>query len=288
VPDRFVETGAARLATDVRGCPGDRADVLFLHAGVNDRRSWTPVLDALTAADTGEATPTTGAAAAPRRRLVTFDARGFGESTCTPEDFAVQDDALAVLDAVGSCRAVVVASSFGGCAAVCLALEHPERVAGLVLVAPAVAGAPGYAFDSPPELAALSDELRAAEEAGDRDEVNRIEARIWLDGAEAGAGRVGGAARDLFLDMNAIALAQPDPGDDAHPYDAWSRRAEIDCPTLLVAGSLDVPGLVTRSQQMAEGMPHARFELLAGVAHLPQLEADARFLSLVDDFLEDL
>jgi pimeloyl-ACP methyl ester carboxylesterase len=45
--------------------------------------------------------------------------------------------AIAALDGAGVQRAVVVGLSFGGAVAAWLAVEHPERVAGLVLVSPA-------------------------------------------------------------------------------------------------------------------------------------------------------
>ena len=73
-------------------------------------------------------------------RVVTFDPRGNGRSdrpldyeAYTRREFA--EDALAVLDAAGVGRAVVV----GWCdlgESLILAAEHPERVAGLVLIAP--------------------------------------------------------------------------------------------------------------------------------------------------------
>jgi pimeloyl-ACP methyl ester carboxylesterase len=75
-------------------------------------------------------------------RVVTFDPRGNGRSdrprdydAYTRREFAA--DALAVLDAVGVNRAVVVGWCDMG-ESLILAAEHPERVAGLVLIAPPV------------------------------------------------------------------------------------------------------------------------------------------------------
>src|SRR5215218_1197596 len=114
----FATSGRARLAYDRTGGDGG-ADVLLVHAGVNDRRSRRHVVDRL----------------APRHRCVAYDARGYGETTYErDEGWSPRDDALAVLDAAGLERPVVVACSMGGQAAVALALAHPERVAGLVLI----------------------------------------------------------------------------------------------------------------------------------------------------------
>ena len=80
-------------------------------------------------------------------RVVAYDARGHGESDPAPDpsgyryaDYA--DDAVAVLDAVGAERAVLVGHSMGAHTAARVALRHPERVSALVLGAPAHLGRP--------------------------------------------------------------------------------------------------------------------------------------------------
>jgi pimeloyl-ACP methyl ester carboxylesterase/predicted glycosyltransferase len=77
-------------------------------------------------------------------RVVTFDGRGSGESgrpsgaaAYTNAEYAA--DALAVLDATGTDRAVVVGLSAGASWAVHLAAEHPERVSGVLALGPACA-----------------------------------------------------------------------------------------------------------------------------------------------------
>src|SRR4029453_13662207 len=94
-----------------------------------------------------------------------------------------------------------------------LALARPDRVAALVLVAPAVRGAPEAdeaTFE--PALEVLSAALDAADEAGDLDQVNRLEAHIWLDGPDAPEGRGGGLARAPFPRHNRVAPRPPAPG----------------------------------------------------------------------------
>ncbi|MDZ5619776.1 alpha/beta fold hydrolase [Nocardioides bizhenqiangii] len=70
-----------------------------------------------------------------RYRVVTFDQRWHGRGIRS-ENFTLDDcadDAVAVLDALGIERAVVVGYSMGGASAQVLWHRHPERVAGLVL-----------------------------------------------------------------------------------------------------------------------------------------------------------
>jgi pimeloyl-ACP methyl ester carboxylesterase len=76
-------------------------------------------------------------------RVLTFDGRGNGRSDRPTEPEAYRSaeftaDALAVMDATGTERAVLVALSLGATWALELGALHPERVAGIVFIAPAL------------------------------------------------------------------------------------------------------------------------------------------------------
>jgi pimeloyl-ACP methyl ester carboxylesterase/predicted glycosyltransferase len=76
-------------------------------------------------------------------RVIAFDGRGNGKSDrpADPEAYVEQefaDDALAVMEATGTDRAVLVALSRGAERSLLLATGHPERVAGIVFIAPAL------------------------------------------------------------------------------------------------------------------------------------------------------
>ena len=78
---------------------------------------------------------------ARHHRVVVFDPRGNGKSDRPPDVEAYAEsefarDALDVLDATGTERAVVVGLSRGTQRALLLAAEHPERVLGVVLIGP--------------------------------------------------------------------------------------------------------------------------------------------------------
>jgi len=80
---------------------------------------------------------------ARQHRVITMDGRGNGRSgrPTDPAAYAVQEyvaDAVAVLDATGTDRAVIAGMSMGGPRVVALAAEHPDRVLGAVLVAPSI------------------------------------------------------------------------------------------------------------------------------------------------------
>lgn len=99
-------------------------------------------------------------------RVVAFDARGHGRSSPAPLASAYEYDDLArdlvgLLDALSISRAVLAGASMGAHTLLKVALDHPDRVAGMVVITP------GYDPDSYSDRArlahweALSDGLRS-------------------------------------------------------------------------------------------------------------------------------
>lgn len=80
-------------------------------------------------------------------RVVSYDARGHGDSEPAPDPAAYEyadlvADLVAVLDARGLDRVVLLGASMGAATTLAYALDHPERVAALVQVTPAHLGLP--------------------------------------------------------------------------------------------------------------------------------------------------
>jgi pimeloyl-ACP methyl ester carboxylesterase/predicted glycosyltransferase len=80
-------------------------------------------------------------------RVITFDGRGNGHSDRPADADAYREtefaaDALAVMDATGTGRATIVSLSVGAQRALILAADHPDRVARVVFICPAVPLAP--------------------------------------------------------------------------------------------------------------------------------------------------
>ncbi|WP_432561561.1 alpha/beta fold hydrolase [Kineococcus sp. SYSU DK003] len=254
----------APLAVDHRPGPGPL--VVFLHAGVADRRSWADALPA------GAST-------------LTYDRRGFGRSPLPGQEFTHLGDLRDLLATHGP--AVLVGSSMGGGLALDAALELPELVRGLVLLAPAVSGAP-EPQEADPRTLELDAAAESAAAAGDVERTVELEAQLWLDGPRSAPGRVGGAARELFRDMDRIAVRNQAFAHGHCRVEAWSRLGELRVPVTIATGDLDCGYLLTRTTELLERVPGARRADLPGTAHLPYLERPDLVRNLVEEFLQHL
>jgi pimeloyl-ACP methyl ester carboxylesterase len=263
-----IVAGGATLVGD--RWSGAGATIVLLHAGVCDRRCWREVGARLGAAG---------------RDVVAYDRRGFGDVSPAEGPFRHVDDLLAVLDAVSPTAPVwLVGSSMGGQVALDAALEAPERIAGLVLLAPAISGDPEPDEDAYNAATdGLAGAIDAAWTAGEDEECNRLELRLWLDGPAEPEGRVSGPPRELALEMNRIVIANDRiaVADGASGLDAASRVQEIAMPAIVACGELDVPIQIRRSVELADALANATYRSLPGRAHLPYLEAPDEIAALI-------
>jgi pimeloyl-ACP methyl ester carboxylesterase len=228
-------------------------------------------------------------------RVVTFDRRGNGRSG-RPLNIgaygrrATVGDTLAVLDKAGVERAAVV-SWCGAGDDLALAAEHPDRVAGLVLIAP--------------DLLLTAD---PAEEEGPypfNEKPGTLEGRAkwnrhyWL--------RDWPGFLEFFFDQtftephstkqieDAIGWGQQtDPQTILRGMDAeWLNDrdsalrlcAKVPCPTLVIQGSEDAIVGRARGAAVATAIPQARLITLEGSGHAPQLRDPVITNLLIRDFV---
>jgi DNA-binding SARP family transcriptional activator/class 3 adenylate cyclase len=227
-------------------------------------------------------------------RLILFDKRGTGLSDrVSPErlpDLETRmDDVRAVLDAVGSERAVVLGISEGGAMSVLFAATHPERTVALVLVGTfaRMMRAPDY------PIGLSDDDYRKRLAVTDEDEWASATTKEWLE-------RVG---PEILRDPAAVRWYTSYLRRGASPGANTAMRimnAEIDVRAVLP--TIGVPTLVLyrsdeyhheASRFMGEHITGAKVVELPGTDHLPWegdqesvLEEIERFLAGVHDDVE--
>ena len=265
----FIETHGARLHYQVAGT-GPK--VVFIHAGVADSRMWTHQLGSL--ADT--------------HTVIAFDQRGFGATEFSPGPYADREDTISVMDHLGVDRAVLVGCSNGGGIALQVALDWPDRVAGLVLVGAAPAGwEPQAGWYGPPE----DEEAENAAEAGDVERAVRLDCLVWLVGTERSIDEVDPSLVALFVNMDEAPVRNYAFRDE-HIIRFGSvvndRLDEIDVPCLVVVGAYDLPDLLEAADYLASRLSHRPVSVIPGAAHLPSSEKPEEFSRLLRRFLSRL
>ena len=217
-------------------------------------------------------------------RLIMFDKRGSGLSDPVPTSALPtieqwMDDIPAVLDAVGSEKAVVITNLGGGILATTYAAAHPERVASLILVDCFARRlvAPDFPIGAPPEGVE-----RLLEEA-DGDDGARPDDRP----VRAERGRRRTAAR-RGRDMSARPRARAAPTatvDLIYQSDVRQRPAGDSVPTLVIHRAEDRAVDVEHGRYLAAHIPGAKYVELPGIDNLIWAGDQDAILAEIQDFV---
>lgn len=259
----FVETNGARLAYDVTGTG---PAVILIHAGVADRTMWDDQVAALEDA----------------YRVIRYDTRGYGETVTDAVEFSNRADIAAVLDYLGEGKAHVVGLSRGAEIALDFAVESPDRVTSLTVVAGGIGG-----YESPADGGAETwMPVEAMWKARDWDGLADWETAYWADGPGQSADRVPDVRRRVHAWVIDNYRAEKEEGK-AQPLDppAITRLSDLRAPLLVMLGTLDDPGTVESMRHLAATVPDARLEEFES-AHMVNLEHPDRFSRVLREFLD--
>lgn len=238
--------------------------LLFLHGLGGDWSNWAPQLDRF----------------ADHYHCLSWTMPGYGDSTSIdPMDWSsLAESAVALLDHYGVESATLVGLSMGGMVAQQFAVDHPDRLDRLVLVATSPSfGRPGTDF-------------------AEKYLASRYEP---LDEGKTPADLAPGV-----VDM----LMGPDPHPDAPANciasmsritsDAYRRALEclvtwafddqlhqIDTATLCIAGADDATSPVKSMQRLTDGIDGAELAVIESCGHLVNLDQPDEFNQLLEAFL---
>ncbi|MGP9539327.1 alpha/beta fold hydrolase [Brachybacterium sp. AOP43-C2-M15] len=261
----------------VENGPADGLPLLLLHGGAVDKRSWHPQLTAF-----------------PDHRVLALDARGHGESSDAEGPYRLADDVIALMDSLGLERAVPIGVSMGGGTATDLALEHPDRVAALVVIG---TGTSEPEFTDPWVLQAFAD-WKEAEQGTDLDAWIAVLQRFTA-GPRRRREDVDPAVWELIDTMARDTVTQhlrfgPDglpvpPVPPTPVADTWARLPRITAPVLAVDGEFDSGDHRAMGRRLARSVAGpARYVEIPGAAHYPNLENPAAFDAAVGELLSAL
>lgn len=190
---------------------------------------------------------------------------------------------IAVLDAIGADQASISGESLGGWVAARAAIDHPDRVARLVL------NTAGGSQADPEVMKRIITLSMAAVENPDWE---TVQARIkWLmadkskDYDDIVASRQRIYRLPGFVDAMRDIMALQDPEIRARNLLGPGEYGKITAPTLVVWTSDDPTADVAEGKRIASMIPGSRFELMPGCGHWPQYEDAETFDRLHLDFL---
>ena len=217
-----------------------------------------------------------------RHRVITFDPRGLGDSgsggAVTLTSMAL--DAVAVLDAARVETAAVFGASMGGLIAQHLVVDHPERVARLMLAATAPGGDHGVAANPADDAALLGKGTRTPEDAYrlactvlysrhfQRTHPAFIEEQIRE--------RARNPVRPRVFSAQYRAMWQPDG--------SFEHLADVTAPTLVLHGTEDVITPYENARILARQIPGATLRPFDGCGHLFFHERPAETARVIDEF----
>jgi pimeloyl-ACP methyl ester carboxylesterase len=246
---------------------GDASDpLLLLLPGPTDSwRSYEPVLERL-----------------PRDvRAVAVSQRGHGESDKPETGYAVEDfatDVVLLLDALAAERAVLAGHSGSCLVARRVALDRPDRVAGLILEASPTT------LRGHPQLVEFADSIVSTL----TDPISRDFARSFV--AATSSNRISPDVVDLAVEelLQVPARVWTEMFSELLRYDDLGDLALVSAPTLLIWGDADA--VVTRAMQhhLVQSIPAAHLLVYPGIGHTPRWEDPGRFARDVGTFVRNL
>lgn len=238
-------------------------DVLVLVPGLSDSwRSWETVLPRLPAT----------------LRAIALSQRGHGESDKPEDGYSVRDyadDLAAFVDALGLGKVVVAGHSSAALVARRFALDHRERVAGIVLEGSFVRLTGPAAAAAAPRFAALTDPIDPA----------------FVRGFTAGtfAHPVASTFIDAMIDesLKVPARVWRETFASILDYDDARELAGLEAPALIAWGAGD--GIIDRAatDALTQAIGSSRLIAYEGVGHTPHWEVPDQFARDVAAFVAE-
>lgn len=242
----------------VRG--GSGPVLIFLHGVMGDYRSWAPQWADFTR----------------HYDCIALSCRfnwPNGNRMEAPDHSAVEnaEDIVALMDALGIDRAVLVGSSYGSFAALALAVNHPGRVRAVVASEPPMMKYAEMYPDTAPVAAAFREATvipsRAAFERGEDD----LGAMLLTGGIQNADIATIPPEKLEQRRQNMMAGKRVALSSDEFPLLPPEALAALPMPVLLVTGANTGPIFKAMMSGISRSMPQARMEVIEGAGHsVPQ------------------
>jgi len=217
-------------------------------------------------------------------RTITFDWRGFGESSPGQTDISISvfaDDLAALLDHLEIDKANVCGLSMGGYAAFYFYRKYADRIKSLILCDTRAAADTEDGKRGRYEMAEL------VRSEGPFVMVEKMTPKLLSETSLQENQPVVLLVENMIKSAKPEAIAQALIGM-AHREDSSDLLPQINCPTLIIVGAEDTLTPPTEAEKMNKSIPKSKLEKIPNAGHLANLEQPAIFNQIISSFLRQL
>ena len=215
-------------------------------------------------------------------RVIRYDPRGIGRSDNPTDKYSDAADFNSLLEHLELDRVGVIGLSSAGGLVLEIAIQYPQRIAGVVAAAPFV---PGFEF-SDKMLVRLNNFNQAAERGRENFLDRMFEDPHFIPAPLDSSVRVA-ARENMGYNFDKGAGFDPSLPIPLSPP-LIEQLADINAPVLLLAGKLDHPEVLRRNIYLLETIPAAEENLIPNAGHNGPLENPQAFLDAMNSFLHTI
>jgi len=245
---------------------GNGEPLILIHAGFSDRRDWMHQIS-----DFGK-----------KYGTIAYDQRGFGNSSITEGEFSPADDLKAIVDHLNIDKTILVSHSLGGTIALDFALQYPNNVEALVLIA---SGLNGYSWSkeylelmgsiwSVPQPEIMTKKFLSAPFYA----IGMHEPSIKYDVETMTKENFNKVLTWKTFDVHDVHWFFPEPA---------AKLKDIKAPTFVVYGDQDAEDIKKIAHLLSENIQNVETTIIKNADHLLNFEKPTELNNLVLDFLSD-
>ena len=259
----ILQYNNGNISYEVYGEDSSKTPLVLIHGFPLDRREWELQVEEFVKEG---------------HKVVTYDMRGFGESSLPVESYSHAGDLKELLNSLGIEKAKICGHSFGGEVAIDFAIKNPDSVEGLILLSPSL-GSFGVDRESP--VSRWTALAREGQIATVKEEMLAHKSLDLLREKPKEFELITG----IVEGYRGYHFEHEDPGEKTWEID--NKLSQVQCPVKVIVGSKDSESSREIAEEIRMKVLNSELQIVEGAGHFLNLENPKVFNEAVNDFLED-